>query len=137
MTLRQKLVVATGLILGLGIFSLAFVFGGDDTSDILIDGNPALEAFIPARGDQVELQDDVGLDVAEGWEARIISINGTPIPKSQQIFNPSFSIVTFAPGEGKALAQLQPGTNEVVARYWQIVFGESDARDVNWIFTAT
>ena len=75
--------------------------------------------------------------MAEGWEARIISINGVPIPRNQQIFNKSFSVVKFAPGEGKAIAQLTPGTNEVVARYWQTVFGETDARDVNWIFTAT
>lgn len=137
MSFRQKLIVGLVLLMALGAFVAAFMNGGTDTTDILIEGNPALEGFEPRRGTEVLQQNDVELLVAPGYRARITLVNDIPIPDSEQFFSESLNRATFTPAEGKVVERLQPDQNCVQAEYWEIAVGEAESELIGWCFTVS
>ncbi len=135
MSLRQKVVIGFVLLLAVGAFVAAGLAGGTDTRDILIDGNPALEGFVPRRGTEVLQQNNVELLVAPGYRARITIINDIPIPDSQQFFSESLRRATYTPGIGRVVERLSPDRNCVQAEYWNIAVGEAESEIIGWCFT--
>ncbi len=137
MSLRQKIVIGLVLLAAVAAFVAAGMAGGTDTRDILVDGNPALEGFVPRRGAEVLQQNNVELLVAPGWRARINLINDLPIPDDQQFFNESLGRATYTPGEGKVITQLKGDENCVQAEYWEASVGRSESQIIGWCFTVS
>lgn len=137
MSFREKAAIGLVLLFGFGAFAVAGLVGGDDTSDILIRGNAALEGFVPFRGDEVQQQHDVALLLAPGWRGEIVRINDTPIPVAEQLWNEALNSVTYTPGIGKVIEQLKPDTNKVLVEYWNIAAGRADSQLIGWEFTAS
>lgn len=94
-----------------------------------------IEALIPGELDSVLRQDEVGIDLINGWDASL-SINQTPIPDDELVKVTDLGQITFRPGEGKTLAALDLGQNCATATYWQIATGPEQSFTRTWCFTA-
>lgn len=95
-----------------------------------------IESLIPAPGDEVLSQVDVGIDLIDGYTADL-TINGVAIPEEQLRRVEALNQISFRPDEGKALASLRGDENCAVALYWPIAQGRAAARSVSWCFTAS
>jgi len=74
---RQKLIFAAFIIVGLGFFVVAGIIGGDgSTDDVSVSNNPAVDALIPNRGDEVLQQQTVGIDLDA--EYRLLQLTISP-----------------------------------------------------------
>jgi hypothetical protein len=142
MAKQQRLIVAALLSFGVGMLVLAALSGGGSDGDISVSGNPAVDALIPERESEILRRDEVGIDLAEGYEAALTieTSDGRtiPIPSDQleQNFQDNLGVYTFKPGEGKALDVFPPQANCVVATYWPIIDRE-DAQSITWCFEVT
>ncbi len=131
--------IITFLILGalVGIFftGKSATTGMDSTSQNLPN---SVERLLPASGDEVLRQAQVGLDLAQGYKATL-SINGTEIRTAEDglITDLGTGQVLYQPGPGKALKTLNSGQNCVIAMVWDELKLESTATPVSWCFDAT
>ena len=108
---------------------------GDPVS---VSGRPdVVERLIPAQGDAVLRQAELGIDLAPGYEAALV-INGVPVPDDELRLVPAQNEVFFTPGEGKAVARLQAGSNCVQALVWKTSEGRGTPNDTSftWCFDA-
>ena len=65
--------------LGIILVIFALVLSTQDSGDIRVEGNPAIEALIPEADSEVLRQSAVGIDLTSGYDAQL-TINGIPIP---------------------------------------------------------
>lgn len=136
---RLRTVIATLLIVGAlaGLFFVgrAAVTGTDSTSSALPD---SVERLVPASGDEVLVQAQVGLDVADGYDAYLI-LNGTEIRTAEDglIRGMGNGLIVYQPGPGKPVESLNSGQNCVVAMVWDELETEDAAEPVSWCFEAT
>ena len=134
----------TGVILG-------FALSNNGSTDIRVEGNPAIEALFPEPDAEVLRQTSIGIDLIAGYEAEL-TINGVPIPPDQinvlrDLDNPRESAQTsgtfgstlnrflYQPLEGRAVPELQGDSNCVIAVYWPIS-DPTDRSTIEWCFTA-
>jgi hypothetical protein len=134
----------TGVILG-------FALSNNGTTDIRVEGNPAIEALFPEPDAEVLRQTSVGIDLIAGYEAEL-TINGVAIPLDEinvlrDLDNPRESAQTsgtfgdtlnrflYQPLEGRSVPELQGDSNCVVAVYWPLA-DPSDRKSIEWCFTA-
>lgn len=110
---------------------LAARLGTSDTSQL--DGG-RIQRLIPAPGAKILQQDDVGIDMAPGYEASL-TLNGVALPLDQTVIVPPINQVTFKPGPGKVFEKLPAGQNCVLATYWETRFGPSVSSTRTWCFT--
>lgn len=135
---RVRVAIASVIVLaafaGLYFTVQAAVTGDDSTSLALPD---SVDRLIPASGDEVLAQAAVGVDLATGFDAYLI-INGTEIRDEAGGLDKDLGLglVTFQPGEGKAVESLLPERNCVIAMIWSRVDGPEAAEPLNWCFTA-
>jgi hypothetical protein len=96
-----------------------------------------VEHFIPAEGDEVIRQAELGVDLAPGYEGALF-INGVEIPTDELRLVPQQNQVFFTPGEGKAVERLQAGPNCALALVWRSSQGRGTANDQSftWCFEA-
>lgn len=134
-----QLAIVTVLILGAlaGIFFTGriAVTGLDSSSENLPD---SVDRLIPGSGQQVLRQSQVGIDVADGYDAWL-QINGVDVRGADEglIKDTGTGLVQFQPGPGRLIESLNPGQNCVIAFVWDQVEGESTAKPVSWCFDAT
>lgn len=97
-----------------------------------------VDRLIPASGAEVPRQSQVGIDVADGFDAYLV-INGVEIRNEDEglIRDLGTGVVLFQPGEGKVVEGLNGGRNCVVAMVWDQLDGPSAADSVSWCFEAT
>lgn len=142
MAKKQRLIVSALLGFGVGMLVLAALSGGGDGEDVSVSGNPAIDALIPARESEILRGDEVGIDLAEGFEAALTieTSDGRtiPIPSDQldQNFQDNLGVFTFRPGEGKALDVFPPQSNCVTATFWPVI-DRDDAQTIRWCFEVT
>ena len=136
---RLRTVITTLLIVGSlgGLFFIgrAAVTGTDSTSSAL---PRSVERLVPASGDEVLVQAQVGLDLADGYDAYLI-VNGTEIrtPEDGLIRGLGNGLIVFQPAPGKPVESLNPGQNCVVAMVWDELETIDTAEPVSWCFQAT
>lgn len=124
-----------GAIAGIYFTGRAATTGLDSTSE----GLPAsVDRLIPASGDEVLRQAQVGIDVANGYDGYLI-VNGVEIrtPQDGLIKDLGTGQILIQPGKGKPIESLNEGRNCVVAMVWESLKTESTASPVSWCFDAT
>lgn len=94
-----------------------------------------IESLIPGEQEATLQQGEVGIDLLTGWDASL-TIDGVAIPESQLDKVEDLGIVTFTPGQGKAVEYWRAGQNCVTATYWQRATGPDQSFTRQWCFTA-
>ncbi|MFV0316629.1 MAG: hypothetical protein ACK5O2_06665 [Microthrixaceae bacterium] len=127
------LVILIGIV-GLVMTVRLAVTGEANTSAALPD---SVDRLIPASGDEVLTQTDVGVDLATGYDAYLI-VNGTEIRTAQDGLTKDLGLgtVKFSPGPGRAVESLLPERNCVIAMVWPQIEGEQAAEPISWCFSA-
>jgi len=142
MAKKQRIIVSALIAFGISMFVLAAVSGGGNADDISVTQNPAIDALIPAREAEILRGDQVGIDLAEGYQAALqieTSDDRTiQIPSNQLDDNlqDNLGIFTFRPGEGKVLNVLPPQSNCVTATYWPVT-DPNLSQTIRWCFQVT
>lgn len=123
-----------GVVVGIAVTGRLAVTGTDSTSDALPD---SVERLIPASGAQALRQAQVGIDVADGYDAWL-QINGVAIRTAEEgLVKDGTGLVQFLPGPDQAIETLNQGQNCVTAFVWKQLDGEASAEPVAWCFNAT
>lgn len=110
------------------------VTGDANTSAALPD---SVDRLIPASGDEVLTQSEVGIDLAVGYDAYLI-VNGNEVRSEADglVKDLGLGLVKFQPGDGKPVESLIPEKNCVIAMVWPQAEGEDSAEPVSWCFNA-
>jgi len=134
--------VLLGLAVGFGAYAVGnSVTGSDNVSTSLPD---SVERLIPTSGSEVLKQSEVGVDLALGYDAYLI-INGVEIRDVSsrdngdgltRVLTPDGYTVTYVPGPGKRVEQLEPELNQITAMVWRQESGPETAVPVFWTFNA-
>jgi hypothetical protein len=128
-------VVVVGCLVGLFLTGRAAITGGDETSNALPD---SVDRLIPASGSEVLRQSEVGIDVADGFDA-YLQINGTEIRTSEDglIKDLGTGLILYRPGPDRPIEELNTNQNCVVAFVYDQLEGPETAQPVSWCFQAT
>lgn len=132
-----------GVVVALAI-AFAALFAGvqatqtEDDGEVRVSGQPGVvEQLRPREGAEVLRQTEVGIDLAPGYEGRLL-LNGTEIPEDELRLVPEQNQVFYAPGPGRTFETLPSGRNCVTAIAWRSAIGPGpqDLR-YEWCFDAT
>lgn len=128
-------VLILGSLAGLFFTGQAAVTGTGESSDALPD---SVDRLIPASGSEVLRQAQVGIDVAEGFDA-YLQLNGVEIRDASDglIKDLGTGLILFQPAEGRPVEELNTNQNCVVAFVYDELDGPSTAQPVSWCFQAT
>jgi hypothetical protein len=103
------------------------------TSGVDLD-NGRIERLLPTPGSKILSQDEVGIDLAPGYEATL-ALNGTAIPEDELRIVPQLNQVTFKASPDRE-TQLRPAEqNCLVATYWLSSTGPSQSYNKSWCFS--
>ena len=123
-----------GVVAGIVVTGRMAVTGTGSTSDALPD---SVERLIPGSGAQALRQAQVGIDVADGYDA-YLQINGVTIQTAEDgLLKDGTGLVQFQPGPDRPIESLNPGQNCVTAFVWDQLEGQATAEPVAWCFDAT
>ena len=111
-------------------YVLAQLYSDDDTSP----QDAAIEQLLPAPESKILQQEQVGIDLAAGYEGRL-AVNGVPLPDDEVQAVPQLNQIFFQPGPGKAFEQWPAGRNCTVATFWRSETGPSQSAVRSWCFT--
>ena len=142
MAKKERAIVSLAIAFGIVILGLGFVNGAEDGEDISVTQNPAIDALIPDRESDILQGDQVGIDLAEGYQGALTietsDGRNIPIPTDEidENFQSGLGQFLFRPGEGKVLDALPPQSNCVTATYWPQVNPE-DSQTIRWCFEVT
>lgn len=136
--IARKLIITliiVGALVGLFYTGRWAVTGPDSTSGSLPD---SVERLIPASGSEVLRQSQVGLDVADGFDAYLV-VNGVEIRTAEDglIKDLGTGLILFQPGPDTPVESLNQGTNSVIAFVFDQTDGPTVAQPVSWRFEAT
>ncbi|MET0727024.1 MAG: hypothetical protein ABWZ76_01865 [Acidimicrobiales bacterium] len=138
-SLRYRLGMTAAIVVAV----IALVLGvratrtGEDHPVTVGGRSGVVEHLVPRNGAEALQQAEVGIDLAGGYEGRLI-LNGTAIPTDELRLVPEQNQVYFAPGEGKTFRRLPSGTNCVTAIVWKSADGRGvDDISVEWCFDVT
>jgi hypothetical protein len=136
-SLRFKLLASVVLAVAVAAFVAAYVLQSDSEDDDIVRSGGTqefVEQLLPDSGTQAVQQSTVGIDLAPGWEGRLV-VDGREIPESQLNIRAALNRVEFAPGEGRVFTELPSGRVCVRAIVWETRIGRAEgARDVSWCF---
>lgn len=121
-------------LLALVAVVVVFLVVGDDGNG----GTPqdqVIEALIPGEQEATLQQGEVGIDLLAGWDASLV-VDGVDIPDDQLDKLTDLGIVTYTPGQGKAVEFWRAGQSCVTATYWQLATGPETSFEIAWCFTA-
>ena len=133
MTHRNSIIICSLLALGIGVLVVAALITDGDDSDVVLTSNPGIIELIPARGDEVIAQTNVGVIFSPTWKGEIISIGDTQIPLDQQKVEPALNSVVFSPEAGKAIERLPAGNICASVVYWDVQT-PSRRSNLTWCF---
>lgn len=123
-----------GVVVGIYVTGRLAVTGTSSTSDALPE---SVERLIPASGAQALRQSQVGIDVADGYDATL-QINGVTIATAEDgLIKDGTGLVQFQPGPDQPIETLNQGQNCITAFVWDQLDGEATAEPVAWCFNAT
>jgi hypothetical protein len=133
-----RLVIVGAVLVAFGLLWFGIRATDTDTPDAVHSPSArvAVEQVIPAQGDQVLRQTEIGIDLAAGYDATL-ALNGTVIPREQQRRVAAQNQVFFKPGDGKVVDALRAGSNCLTASVWKQSEGRGDNdQTITWCFTA-
>ena len=124
-----------GVVAGLFFTGRWAVTGFDDASGALPD---SVDRLIPASGAEVLRQSQVGIDVADGYDAYLL-VNGVEIRSSKDglIKDLGTGLIQFQPGPDRPVEELNTNQNCVTAFVFDQREGPETAQPVTWCFQAT
>lgn len=127
-------VLVLGALAGIFFTGRAAVTGTGGSSDL----PDSVERLIPGAGQQVLRQSQVGIDLADGYDA-YLQINGVEVRDASQglVKDLGTGLVQFQPAEGRPVQELNSGQNCMIAFVWRPPDPPSTAMPVSWCFTAT
>jgi hypothetical protein len=126
-----------GAFIALAVTGMVIAIGNGRTAPTAqADRSEAIDAFVPNQGADVLRQSTVGIDVADGYQARLV-VNGVTIPDDQLSGDRGLGQYFFTPGPGLAIESLSGGQNCVIATYWLAALGPDQGQTVRWCFSAT
>jgi hypothetical protein len=140
--LRRLLIVAT-----LAVVAVLLVYINDNAvtgdKETSLAKPSYVDRLIPESGSSVPVQDQVGIDLAVGYDA-YLDINDVEIrntvtdPTADGLLKTlSVGTVLYTPGPGRRVEKLKSGENCVMAFVWKQRDGEDTAKPTRWCFTAT
>jgi len=132
----RRVLLGLAALMGVAAILLALVLADTDDNDVSVTGNAAVDELIPPRNAQVLSQENVGIDLAFGYDARL-TVNGVQIPREQIRHLPNINRFTFRPDQGKVIESLRAEQNCAQVSYWRQEVGPSDADTISWCFTAS
>ncbi|MXW42280.1 MAG: hypothetical protein F4138_04890 [Acidimicrobiia bacterium] len=132
----RRAILGLAALAGATAVILAVLLTDTDSSDITVTGNASIDALIPPRNAEVLSQDNVGIDLVQGYEVRLV-LNGIELPRNQIRHSPDINRYTFRPDQGKAVESLRAEQNCIQATYWHQAMGPSDSTNITWCFTAS
>ena len=111
------------------------ITGGNEASGSLPD---SVDRLIPASGSEVLRQSQVGIDVADGYDA-YLQINGVEVRTAEDglIKDLGTGLILFQPGPDRPVEELNTNQNCVVAFVFDQLEGPTAAQPVTWCFEAT
>lgn len=137
---RQKLIFAAFTFAGISLFVAAGLIGNTGSNDISVSQNPAVDAIIPSRGDEVLQQQTVGIDLAAGYRLVRMTISPDeacqfPIDVTSQVRAvDGLQQFLYEPGEGKLIERLSPDDNCVFVTFEEIA-NPGQTETIDWNFT--
>jgi len=132
----RRVLLGAAALMGAAAILLALVLADTDDDDVTVTGNAAVDELIPPRNAEVLSQETVGIDLANGYDARLM-LNGVEIPPGQIRHQPNLNRFTFRPDQGNVIESLQAEQNCALVIYWRQEIGPAEADTVSWCFTAT
>lgn len=142
MSRRDRIFFSAFIAIGILALGIAAFSGAGEDTDISVSGNPAIDALIPARETEVLRRTEVGIDLAEGWQAalqiqtsdgRVIQV---PADQIEENFQGNLGRFIFRPEVGKVLDVFPPQSNCATATFWPITDREQ-AQTITWCFEVT
>ncbi len=132
----RKLAFPALILLGLGFFALAGVFG--ETDDGTVQAEEGLEAVQPVnRAEAQARQIAVMADLAPGYVG-VLNLNDVTIPANQLEPDDGNNRLIFRPAAGKAITTLQARENCASVSYWRLDLGASSAGPpYRWCFNVS
>lgn len=121
------------LLLVVVAVSVFVLFKKSQTNGVNVAGG-AIEQVIPAPGSKILSQDQIGIDLAPGYEGEL-TLNGTPIPLDELTVVPQLNQVTFKQTATSETQLIPAQQNCVVATYWPSASGPSQSSTYPWCFT--
>jgi hypothetical protein len=146
---RQRLITAAMVAV-----ALTFIVAGVSTA---ITGTAAqrppagVDRFIPAPGELVLRQTQVGADLGAGYRGNLI-IDGQSIPTYDlggpgpcatnttkfsgvdSVFDGGSNTVFFTPGQGATIERFAPGEHRITVQFWKICESQDTAKSASWTF---
>ena len=149
---RTKLIVAGTMLVAGAAFTAAIVTAdADGPAEVSRSGSDQIgggqtgttrlvivEELSPDRGDEALSQQSIQIDLAAGFAVSTFQVNGITIPASELDLRPELAITSFTPDEGKAVEELDAGTNCVSAVIYRLADGRGiNTRTERWCFEVT
>jgi hypothetical protein len=127
----RLLIVVGGLLIAANMWIIAGVSQRTNSEPTLPN---VVEELIPKPGDLVSPQSTIGVNLRDDL-AGALQLDGQEIPKDQVVEQPTVGIITFAPGPGKDLSRLAPGSHTLTVVYWpRSTTREKGAISYSWTF---
>ncbi len=121
------------LLLVVVAVSIFVLFKKSQTNGVNVAGG-SIERVIPAPGSKILSQDEIGIDLAPGYEAEL-TLNGTPIPLDELTVVPQLNQVTFKQTATSETQLIPAQQNCVIATYWPSASGKSQSSNYSWCFS--
>ncbi|MEO7430225.1 MAG: hypothetical protein ABIY48_12680 [Acidimicrobiales bacterium] len=139
-SLRYQLAVTAAIaVAALALFAGIRATKTGDGGAVLVNGRPdVVEHVVPVEGAEALHQNEIGIDLAPGYEGRLI-LNGTAIPTDELRIVREQNQVFFEPGVGRTFEALPSGPNCVTAIVWKTADGRGTPSDLSfqWCFDVT
>ncbi|MEI2700010.1 MAG: hypothetical protein V9E94_17345 [Microthrixaceae bacterium] len=128
-------VLILGALVGIFLTGRLAITGGNEASGALPE---SVDRLIPASGSEVLRQSQVGIDVADGFDA-YLQINGVEVRTAEDglIKDLGTGLILFQPGPDRPVEELNPNQNCVTAFVFDQLEGPTTAQPVTWCFQAT
>lgn len=138
---KQYFVFAALLLAGVGMFGAIWLVRPSNPPDAALR-IPGVEELIPARGDEVQQQNRVGIDLEPTFIVRSFSISpDARCLKPTELVEfvrpvDGVNLFVYQPDEGKPITQLWPDNNcvKVIIEDLQ---RPGETHEVQWVFTAS
>ncbi len=129
----RRFVLTFAMLAALALIVVGVMAADTGPSAVSDTAGGAVEDQFPRAGDQILRQEQVGIDLAEGWMGSL-AVNGIEIPEQQVIRNSGQNQLFFQAGAGKVLEELPSGSTCMTATLWEIARGPAQSRAVTWCF---
>jgi hypothetical protein len=113
--------------------SVFVLFKKSQTNGVNLDDG-TIEQLIPAPGSKILSQDEVGIDLAPGYEGEL-ALNGTPIPLDELNVVPQLNKITFKQTSSSETQLVPAQQNCLTATYWPSASGPSQSTTRSWCFS--